>query len=136
MAELRPGDHLTGSLKRLGRARIYANSAGLIGDPGFPRIGYHTDDSAGRAAGFSSMLVSGTMIEGYLLQLLVSTFDDRWFHGGKLDVRFLKPVYEDDEIRAHGLVRSVDGTRVELEVWCENQRGEKVLVGTASATLE
>jgi len=133
---LKPGQRLSGPLKKLSRERILTHSGGPLGNPGWPRRGYHTADDVARTAGFSSMLVSGTMNEGYILQLMVETFGERWFDGGKLDLRFVKPVYEGDEIRAHATVRGpedgADGAGVTLDVWCENQRGEKVVVGVAS----
>ena len=45
-------------------------------------------------------------------------------------------MWPDDEIITKGIVREKiaegDAIRLFLEVWCENQHSEKVIVGTAS----
>jgi acyl dehydratase len=49
---------------------------------------------------------------------------------------FVKPVYAGDRLTVHGVVKEMrpEGgrTRVVVEVWCQNQHGEKTAVGTAS----
>jgi acyl dehydratase len=52
---------------------------------------------------------------------------------------FIKPVYAGDRLTVHGVVAALrpqeGGTRVVVDVWCENQQGEKTAVGTASGLL-
>jgi acyl dehydratase len=52
---------------------------------------------------------------------------------------FIKPVYAGDRLTVHGVVKDKrpenDGTRVVVEVWCENQHGDKTAVGTASGLI-
>lgn len=59
--------------------------------------------------------------------------------GGTLSTIFLRIVEVDDEIIVRGVVRDkveeAGGIRLMLEVWCENQRGEKVVVGKASGLV-
>jgi acyl dehydratase len=54
-------------------------------------------------------------------------------------VAFIKPVYVGDRLTVHGVVkekRPEDGaTRVVVDVWCENQHGEKTAAGTASGLV-
>jgi len=56
--------------------------------------------------------------------------------GGTLSMAFIRPVYAGDRLTVHGLVKETrrEGarTRVVVEVWCENQHGEKTAAGTAS----
>jgi acyl dehydratase len=56
-----------------------------------------------------------------------------------MSMTFIKPVYAGDRLTVHGVVtdvRSENGTtRVVVDVWCENQQGEKTAVGTASGRL-
>ncbi len=56
--------------------------------------------------------------------------------GGTLSMAFIKPVYAGDRLTVHGVVKETRpegaGTRVVVEVWCQNQHGEKTAVGTAS----
>jgi acyl dehydratase len=56
--------------------------------------------------------------------------------GGTMSMTFVKPVYAGDRLTVRGVVKELrpesGGTRVVVEVWCQNQRGEKTAVGTAS----
>jgi len=60
--------------------------------------------------------------------------------GGSMSVAFIKPVFAGDRLTVHGCVtdkyQDKGVTRVIVEVWCENQRGEKTAVGTASGALD
>ena len=53
---------------------------------------------------------------------------------------FIKPVLAGDTLTVHGVVKErqpeAGRTRVVVEVWCENQHGEKTAVGTASGLIE
>jgi acyl dehydratase len=52
---------------------------------------------------------------------------------------FIKPVYAGDRLTVHGVIkdkqRETGGTRVTVEVWVENQHGEKTAVGQATGLL-
>tara|TARA_B100001057_G_scaffold160946_1_gene161568 strand:- start:4058 stop:4879 length:822 start_codon:yes stop_codon:yes gene_type:complete len=55
----------------------------------------HSDEVA-RRYGFSSALVSGVNIFGYLTQPLVRQYGEQFLQQGMLDVAFLKPAYQND----------------------------------------
>jgi acyl dehydratase len=52
---------------------------------------------------------------------------------------FVKPVYAGDRLTAHGVVKDRQNengaTRVVVEVWVENQHGEKTAVGHATGLV-
>jgi acyl dehydratase len=52
-------------------------------------------------------------------------------------IRFLLPVYIDETVTAHFVVRSVDQLkhRLEIDAWIENEAGEHVIEGTCEAGL-
>jgi 3-hydroxybutyryl-CoA dehydratase len=52
-------------------------------------------------------------------------------------LKFLRPVYVDETVTAHFVVRSVDRAkhRLEIEAWIENEAGEHVIEGTCEAGL-
>jgi len=52
-------------------------------------------------------------------------------------IRFLLPVYLDETVTAHFVVRSIDRAkhRMEIEAWIENEAGEHVIEGTCEAGL-
>jgi acyl dehydratase len=59
--------------------------------------------------------------------------------GGTLSMAFIKPVYAGDRLIARGVVKDRQpengATRVVVEVWVENQHGEKTAVGHASGLV-
>ena len=62
-----------------------------------------------------------------------------WMVGGRQDLTFRKPVFVTDFCVARGVVtsneRDGDKLRVHCDVWIENQKKDKVIVGTASALI-
>jgi hypothetical protein len=55
------------------------------------------------------------------------------------DHPFIKPVYAGDRLTAHGIITDKHpdqgATRVVVEVWVENQHGEKTAVGHATGLV-
>jgi acyl dehydratase len=100
----------------------------------------HTDDEAARKAGMPRALAQGRYPVGYLSEYLMALFEGGWIHGGKLDVSMVKPIFPGDTITIRGVVRDKvkEGTftRIMLDVWLENQNGEKATAGTASGLVE
>ena len=100
----------------------------------------HTDDEAARKAGMPRALAQGRYPVGYLSEYLLAFFERGWIQGGKLDVSMVKPIFPGDTITIRGVVRDTvpEGkfTRIMLDVWLENQNGEKATAGTASGLVE
>jgi acyl dehydratase len=96
----------------------------------------HTDSAWAAAKGFRAPLAQGMMSTAYVSELMTQLLGEGFIQGGKMAVKFIKPVYADDTLTIHGTViekTSEHGmTRVLVEVWAENQHGEKTMVGTAS----
>ena len=98
----------------------------------------HTDYEAARRAGFRRPVVPGRQNTELIGEMLVKFFGEGYL-GGNLSIAFIKVVEVGDELTTKGVVREkvVEGNaiRLILDVWCENQRGEKVVVGTASGLV-
>jgi 3-hydroxybutyryl-CoA dehydratase len=99
----------------------------------------HTDAAWAREKGFRAPLAQGMMSTAYVSELMTRLLGAGFVQGGTMSLSFVKPVYADDRLTVHGVVadvRAQDGvTRVVVDVWCENQEGEKTAVGTASGLL-
>ena len=110
--------------------------------PGRDAVNYHTDPEEARQilGGFGKPIASGRMSVEYGLQALA-----KWFgreaadHSGRVDLRFVVPVVSEDTLQVRGVVTHVrkrdDGTTVNIEMWLDNQKGQKVAAGTASVRL-
>ena len=96
----------------------------------------HTDEEWARKKGFKAPLAQAMMSTGYVSQLMMQYAGMGFVKGGTMSVSFIKPVYVGDTLTVRGRVKSREpegrGTRVTVEVWCENQDGVKTMVGTAS----
>jgi 3-hydroxybutyryl-CoA dehydratase len=96
----------------------------------------HTDESWAHQKGFRTTLAQGMMSTAYASELMTKLLGAGFLKGGTLQMAFIKPVYAGDRLTVHGVVKETrpesGRTRVVVEVWCQNQHGEKTAVGTAS----
>jgi acyl dehydratase len=99
----------------------------------------HTDDETARAAGLPAAIAAGVQFMAYIFEMLYREFGLPSVVGTVLDVRVREPVLAGDTVTARGRVTAVEvdgsGRRVSLEVWCENQRGQQVIAGTAEVPV-
>jgi acyl dehydratase len=99
----------------------------------------HSDEAFAREKGFRACLAQGMMSTAYVSQLMVKLLGPGFARGGTLSMAFIKPVYAGDRLTVRGVVKDKqldDGaTRVVVEVWVENQHGEKTAVGHASGLV-
>jgi len=137
--EAKLGQVYAGKTRKLTWARALALSGGPFGTPGWPEKNLHTDLAAAKAAGLSTVVVSGTQWEGYLVGLLVEMIGTAWFNGGQLEIKIPRSVKIDETVQPKARVEAReqegDRVRIALSVWCENQDSEQVLVGTASCAV-
>ena len=96
----------------------------------------HTDPDWARQKGFRAPLAQAMMSTAYVSEMMTRFLGTGFVKGGAMSMVFIKPVYAGDRLTVHGVVkekrREGDATHVVVEVWCQNQHGEKTAVGTAS----
>jgi acyl dehydratase len=100
----------------------------------------HQDAAFAKAAGMGDVFAHGMLSMGFVAQSVTD-----WFGAGtvrKLGVRFAALVRLGDVVTCRGKVvakrpgKDGDGPYlVDLELWAENQKGEKVITGKATAAL-
>lgn len=132
------GDEFAGKPKKISWQRLWTFSGGPFAAEGWPKKNIHTDLEFAKGVGLSSVAASGTQCEGYLCDMMIELFGQKWLTNGELTQRFTKMVPEGDTVQIKAKVTSVeevDGLRVGLEVWCENQNGDKVVTGTAKGIV-
>ncbi len=97
------------------------------------RRSIHDDKDAARDAGFVAPIAAGEQTIAVIAQFLADNFGMRFVRGGRIEVALTKPVlFGDTLISRVRIERIVDDERAELKIRVENQRGEEVLVGSAS----
>jgi len=98
-----------------------------VNEPGSPNLVH--EDRFARRLGFRSGLVPGVAIYGYMAVLPVRRWGDRWLVGGSMSARFLKPVYDGEQVI---VTASATGERLDLEL--RNPAGELCASGHAERT--
>jgi hypothetical protein len=133
------GTIFLGPVRHLSIERVLAFSGGAFSRPNWPDRNLHTDLEKAQEAGLAGVIVSATQFEGHLIDLLIDLFGEKWFTAGVIETRIPKSLMLDDFLQTKAVLREVrddiDGRTFALDVSCENQRGEQVLVGTASCRL-
>jgi acyl dehydratase len=97
-----------------------------------PRANIHDDQDAARKAGFTAPIAGGEQTIAIIAQFLADKFGLRFIRGGRIEVSLTRPVLYGDTLTSHAKIVSIDADRAHLEIDVENQRGEKVLTGTAA----
>lgn len=99
----------------------------------------HTDYDAAAKEGLPAPVAIGPQVAALTFRQLRLCFGTGWIVGGKYDLSFRKPVFVTDFCVARGVVTKTenegDKLRVHCDVWVENQKGDKVIAGTASGVV-
>jgi 3-hydroxybutyryl-CoA dehydratase len=95
----------------------------------------HVDPEFGKKTFLRGTIAHGFISLSYLSEMLRNFFGKNWVQGGELDIAFIAPTRPGDLITARGMIQEIkemeSGAEVRLEVWCENQNGQKTVVGSA-----
>ena len=93
-----------------------------------------------RSVGLSAPIATGLMSTCFMSELLTSVFGPAWVTHSRLKSRYIAPVFAGDTITVRGQIteRAEDQGQIRIgaEVWCENQHGQKVTLGTATVWLD
>ena len=104
------------------------------------RRSIHTVPEEAQRRGQPGVIVQGLMTKAYLSEVCASFFGPSWLTTGWISVAFIRPVIARDTITASAMVKrraeEHGRMRLELDLWCKNQRGELTAVGRASAQVE
>lgn len=90
----------------------------------------HLDPEFAARTPMKGIIAHGMLSLNMIWQALSKTLGADAIARIDIDIRFIKPVREDDTVTGSGRLMA-DGTDT-YEVWVENQAGEKVITGTAT----
>ena len=131
--DVKVGDELPALVKGPIQQIQLTRYAGASGD--FNPI--HQDDEFAKAAGMGGVFAHGMLSMGFVAQAVTD-----WAGAGtvrKIGVRFTALVRLKDTVTCKGRVLSKspkDGVHtVDLEIWAETQKGDKVVIGKATVAL-
>ncbi len=129
---LNEGDELSPVSKKITQEKVnqYAEASGDFNP-------LHIDPEFAKTTFYGGTIAHGLLSLAFISEVMTKAFAKGWLAGGKMTVSFLAPVRPGDDITARGIVKKKkeeDGQRIVVcEVFCENQKGEKVIAGEASA---
>lgn len=99
----------------------------------------HMDEEAGRAAGLPGAIGMGNLQLAYLHNVVRDWLGERG-RIERLECRFRAPNTRGQEVTARGVVTAVergdDGVRVELDVWTEDEAGQRLAPGRCVVRLD
>lgn len=93
----------------------------------------HWDPDRGREMGLDGVIAHGMLSMGFLGEYVAGLAGPEKVR--RLQVRFVAMVRPGDELTCRGTVRSVESGRALLDIWAENQDGEKVTTGEAEVEI-
>ena len=131
------GDEIEGAWTAQ-RDQVLAYIALEPGGPADDTQGRFTDPVRAKKLGFERPIVPGALSMSVLPRLVTD-----WMGPAgdleSIDINFRRPVLQEDELRALGLVIDTEpgegGGRVRIDVYFENNRGERPLQGVAVVKL-
>jgi acyl dehydratase len=126
---MKAGDELKPLVKEPVTRLQLVKYAGASGD--FNPI--HWDPERAQEMGLGGVIAHGMLSMGFLGQYVAAVAGPE--HVRRLQVRFGAMVRPGDELTCRGTVRSVEDGRAILDVWAENQDGEKVTAGEAEVEI-
>jgi acyl dehydratase len=98
---------------------------------------HHVDADAAAQTIYGVTIAQGVLLEAWFSKMMLNWLASPrgWLSGGKLSIKFIRPVYPGDTIAVRGRVieKVASDKRVVCELAMENQAGEAVVVGKASA---
>ena len=126
---MKAGDELTPLRKEPVTKVQLVKYAGASGDYNL----IHTDDETARGMGLGGVIAHGMLSMGFLGEYAASFAGPQ--NVKRLKVRFAAMVRPGDVLTCRGRVRAVEQGRATIELWAENERGEKVTTGEAEVEI-
>jgi acyl dehydratase len=93
----------------------------------------HWDPDRAREMGLDGVIAHGMLSMGFLGQYAAGVAGPQ--NVRRLRVRFAAMVRPGDALTCKGVVRSVEDGRAVLDIWAENESGEKVTTGEAEVEI-
>jgi 3-hydroxybutyryl-CoA dehydratase len=138
------GDIISGPTKPMTAERVGWYSIGMLsagtGVTQPVQHNIHTDDEYARSQGLPAAIADGMHSTNWLSAMMATHFGVHYVTGGELRTKFIKPTYINVPITPRGVITAktegADGAiSYTLDVWCEDDKGEKLTVGDAAVTV-
>jgi len=134
------GTVLTGSPKQMVRERLWAFSGGKLNIDNWPKHNIHTDIEIARKTGLSTLAVSGTQVQGHIVELLLDVFGEEWLTEGTFTSKFFRPIDAEEVLTTRATVTQLEAgedgrMKCSLKIETKNENGTLSVAGTAVGVL-
>jgi acyl dehydratase len=100
----------------------------------------HWDPVYAAQTGLAAPIQTGEMSSAYLAEMCVNHFGRNFFRGARMQCKYVNSILANEIITTHGVVRDKtpkgNGFRFTVEIWAENDSGEKKTVGVVEADVD
>lgn len=99
----------------------------------------HWDPVYAAATGLKAPIQTGEMSSAYLAEMCVNHFGANLFRNARIVCKYIASTFADEVITTHGVVTEKtpkgNGYRFRVDIWCDNEAGEKKTVGWVEADV-
>lgn len=100
----------------------------------------HWDPAYATATGLKAPIQTGEMSSSYIAEMCVNHFGARMFQQARIVCKYVASTLAGELITTHGVVREKvakgNGYRFIVDIWCDNEAGEKKTVGWIEVDVE
>ena len=93
----------------------------------------HWDPEYAAATGLAAPIQTGEMSSAYIAEMCVNHFGAALFSNARVVCKYVASTLADEVITTHGVITGKtpkgDGYRFKVDVWCDNEAGDKKTVG-------
>ncbi|MFO7552483.1 MAG: hypothetical protein R6W80_13830 [Haliea sp.] len=93
----------------------------------------HWDPDYAAATGLDAPIQTGEMSSAYIAEMCVNHFGEDLFRNARIVCKYIASTLANEVITTHGVVAAKTaeggGYRFRIDVWCDNEAGEKKTVG-------
>lgn len=100
----------------------------------------HWDPVYAEQTGLAAPIQTGEMSSAYLAEMCVNHFGAAVFRDARVVCKYVTSTLANEVITTHGVVRDKtpkgNGFRFTVDIWCDNEAGEKKTVGWAEIDVD
>ena len=100
----------------------------------------HWDPEFAAATGLNAPIQTGEMSSAYLTEMCVNHFGAQMFKNARVVCKYVASTLANEVITTHGVVREKvpkgNGFRFTVDIWCDNEAGEKKTVGWVEVDVD
>jgi len=128
------GYEIIGIKRKLSLEQMSLFSGGAPG-PLWPVRNIHTDREISIRSGIGRPIASGLMFEAYLMEMLINFCGDRIYNSGNTKTVAIDMAGDGDTIIPKMVLKEpisqINSSGMIADIWCENQYGNKIMIGGA-----